>query len=366
MKHSLKDILQIITAGGLVLGLSAACILHTPQAMSASERRPLAQMPAATIGAITSGAFMTDFEKYTLDQFPARDTWREAKAIVSEEVYRQQDNHGLYMHDGKIADMDYPLNTTSIERALGVFNAVYTTYLQDSRCAVYTAVIPDKNAFLASQSGHLSYNYDALYAQMQGGMAYASYIDIAPLLSADNYYATDSHWKQETLVPVAAALCEAMGASISDAYDTVTLDTPFYGVYAGQYALNDAVDTLRYLTNDTIAAMTVYNAETQSNIPLYDTAAAQGDDAYDLFVGGPLSLVTIRNPRATTEKELIVFRDSFGSSIAPLIAQGYARVTLVDIRYIPHAALANHLNFDEQDVLFLYNTAVLNHSETLK
>lgn len=366
MKHSAKDIAQIVLVGALVLGLSLCCICRTPQATSASERRPLAQFPAVTAGALMSGAFMTDFEEYTLDQFPARDAWRVVKAMVSEEVYRQQDNHGLYTYDGFIADMDYPLNTASVDRACAIFSSVHDTYLKNSNCAVYAAVIPDKHAFLAADSGHPTYDYAALYAQVKNSMPYATYIDIAPLLSIKNYYATDSHWKQETLVPVAAALCEAMGTTIPTAHETVTIDHPFYGVYYGQYALSNTPDTLSYLTNATLAAMTVYDGENQKDIPLYDAAKVTGDDPYDLFVGGPLSLVTIENPQATNEKELIIFRDSFGSSIAPLLAEGYRTVTLVDIRYIPHAALARYLTFGEQDVLFLYNSAVLNHSETLK
>lgn len=37
-------------------------------------------------------------------------------------------------------------------------------------------------------------------------------IDIWDLLSADDYYKTDPHWRQERLLPVAAAICEALGA----------------------------------------------------------------------------------------------------------------------------------------------------------
>ena len=63
----------------------------------------------------------------------------------------------------------------------------------------------------------------------------------------------------------------------------------------------------------------------------------------------------------------MIFRDSFGSSIAPLLAQGYARVTVVDIRYMTSAAAARLVDLTAaDDVLFLYSTGVLNHSETIK
>ena len=52
--------------------------------------------------------------------------------------------------------------------------------------------------------------------------------------------------------------------------------------------------------------------------------------------------------------------------MVPLLVQGYARVTLVDIRYIQIDVLDRFLEFSGQDVLFLYSTLVLNNSETIK
>lgn len=92
----------------------------------------------------------------------------------------------------------------------------------------------------------------------------------------------------------------------------------------------------------------------------------ESKDLYEVFLSGPVSLLTVENPNATTDKELIVFRDSFGSAIAPLLMQGYKSITLVDIRYLPSPNLGRFLDFHGQDVLFLYSTLVLNNSETIK
>ena len=87
---------------------------------------------------------------------------------------------------------------------------------------------------------------------------------------------------------------------------------------------------------------------------------------YEVFLSGSRSLLTIENPNASTDRELIIFRDSFGSSIAPLLVKDYAKVTLVDIRYIQIDVLDRFLTFEGQDVLFLYSTLVLNNSSTIK
>ena len=78
-----------------------------------------------------------------------------------------------------------------------------------------------------------------------------------------------------------------------------------------------------------------------------------------MFLSGSVSLLTIENPNAKTDRELVIFRDSFASSLAPLLLDGYAKITLVDIRYLPSARLGSFLTFTDQDVLFLYSVNVL-------
>ena len=59
---------------------------------------------------------------------------------------------------------------------------------------------------------------------------------------------------------------------------------------------------------------------------------------------------------------MVVFRDSYGSSLVPLLVQEYATVTLVDIRtnYIMPERLGSFMEFNGQDVLFMYSSLVLN------
>jgi len=85
-----------------------------------------------------------------------------------------------------------------------------------------------------------------------------------------------------------------------------------------------------------------------------------------MFLGGADALLTIENPNAVTNKELILFRDSFGSSLAPYLAEGYQKITMVDIRYIQPEMLGYFIEFEGQDVLFLYSTLILNNSLGLR
>ena len=346
--------------------LSVGAWMQPAAEYSATERRKLEQLPKLTFESVSEGKFMTDFEEYTLDQFPLRDGFRSLKAWVSQNIFRKSDNNDIYVADGYAVKMEYPLKEESLVYAGERFRNIYEKYLKDSGGEIYLSLIPDKNYFLAEQSGHLSMDYERLFTTMQEEMPYAEYIDITDLLSIEDYYKTDVHWRQEKLVDVAGRIGGVMGITSGNGYKVKTLADDFYGVYFGQSALNLPGEKLHYLTNETLEQCTVYNYENDQTLGIYNQEKARGDDPYEIFLSGPVSLLKIENPKAKTDKELVVFRDSFGSSLVPLLAEGYQAVTLVDIRYIQSDFLVNFVDFQDKDVLFLYSTVVLVNSETLK
>lgn len=364
MKKQYK--MTVLLMGICFLGISLLCWFRPAGEYSVTERRKLEQFPKISFETLSDGSFMTDFEKYTLDQFPMRDTMRSLKAWVSQNIFRKSDNNEIYVADGYAVKMEYPLKEQSIDHALGKFEKIYEKYLKENAGDIYVSVIPDKNYFLAEESGHLAMDYEKLYEKMQQGMPYAEYIEIRDLLSIEDYYKTDVHWRQEQLVDVAQRFADQMNISVSGEYEKKTLEELFFGVYFGQSALNLPGEELHYLTNETLEQCQVLNYENNQSLGIYDMEKAVGNDPYEIFLSGPVSLLTIENELADTEKELIVFRDSFGSSLAPLLAEGYSKIILVDIRYIQSDFLSKFVDFQDKDVLFLYSTVVLSNSETLK
>ena len=356
-------VLLALFLGGF--GLWAA--LKPADALSLSERRPLAQRPALSAAGVRSGTFMSDYERYALDQFPLREEFRTLRALTGLYAFGQKDSNGVYLAGGSAAKLEYPLNPDSLTHAAERFRYLYETWMQDTDVRVYLSVIPDKNYFLAEENGYPALDYAHLTEDLRSQTDFAEYVDLFPVLRAEDYYRTDSHWRQECLLPAAQALAEGMGVSLPESdYTQQALDRPYYGVYYGYAALPMEPDTLHYLTSDTLSQCTVHNYETGTDGGVYDLEKGAGRDPYELFLSGSVSLLRIDNPQAETDRELVIFRDSFASSLAPLLAAGYSRITLVDIRYLPSSQIGKYLTFDQQDVLFLYSAPVLNHSDTLK
>lgn len=285
---------------------------------------------------------------------------------TSEYVPGERDENGVYVVDGYAAKLEYPLNEKNIKYAASRFSYVYEQYLKEKGSNVFVTVVPDKNYFLAKENGYPSLDYNELAELLTKQMDYAKYIDIYPMLELSDYYRTDTHWRQEKIVDIAQFIAGEMGVSLSAEYSQTTLPEPFYGVHCRQAEISVEPDELIYLENSVLSECKVLDGETNSYIDVYNPALYDSKDPYEIFLSGAKSLLTIENPNATTDKELLIFRDSFASSIAPLFAEGYSKITLIDIRYLAPQLLGNFVTFNGQDVLFLYSAPVLNNSVTFK
>ncbi len=361
MKNKIIAIVLVV----LLFGLSFFAWVKPATEFSQSERRALAQFPKLSFNNIISGKFMKDFETYATEQFPLRDSFRTIKALTNFYVLGQSDNNNLFFKNGHIGKIEYPLNEESVTNAVKKFEKIKNKYLDGTDTKIYFSVIPDKNYYLI-EGDYLSIDYEKMLSQIQSETEFMEYIDIKDLLTLDSFYKTDTHWRQEEIVPVAKEIAEKMGVQLNAEYKVNTLDNDFYGVYHGQVALPVPPEEIKYLTNDILENAKVYNFDFQKEISVYDMEKAYGKDPYEMFLSGSLSLLTIENEKATTDKELVIFRDSFGSSLAPLLVEGYKKITVVDIRYIHPDMLERFIEFTNQDVLFIYSTSVLNNSETIK
>ncbi len=361
-----RNKIYVIILSVLFFGLTLFAWIKPADAFSPTERRPLDQFPTFNAQTVFNGKFMSEFEEYTLDQFPLRDMFRSIKAITHRYVFGQKDNNDVYIADGYVSKLDYQLSETAMDNAAKKFESIYKGCIAGTDAKVYYSIIPDKNTFLAEKNGYPSYSFDSMVKYMNDKLTNMEYIDISNLLSIEDFYYTDTHWKQENILQVAENLANGMGTTLKNKYEKVTLDTPFYGVYYGQLGLPIDADVISYLNHDMFKDCIITNHENGQQIPMYSMDKATGRDPYEMFLSGSLSVITIENPNATSDKELVMFRDSFGSSLAPLLVEGYAKITLLDARYLNENLIEKYVTFDKQDVLFIHSSGVINNEIAFK
>jgi hypothetical protein len=359
MRKETKNFIVTLTYVCFTAFFVAMCICAglNPKAQSESERRPLAQLPEnITAEELFDGSAIEKFDAFTVDQFPLRETFRGLKANFQYQVLGLKENNGLALQDGYFAKITPQFTEGLVDGSIDRLSYVCEKFVSGK---TYVCLIPDKNYYLGRDYGYPIPDYESLKQKLKMALPDAEYVEIFDALTLQSYYRTDTHWRQEMLQPVAEKLCAALDISVEKEYTRHTLQG-FKGVYYGQSAMSPKPDDLVYLSNNTLVNCTVYDYETGKTTGIYDREKFSGKDGYDVFLGGTKALLRIDNPGAETDRELVVFRDSFGSSLIPLLVQGYKHIYVVDIRYVMPDALPHYVDMTGKDTLFLYSALILN------
>jgi hypothetical protein len=360
--EKLRDTLNLAVFAVVIGAFLALGLLLPPPEVLKSERRLPAQFPERSARALLSGSFMDKFEGFAADRFPFRDAFRAIRAATVLGITLQSDKSGLYS-DGAVGLGEFGRVDKAAYKQAAQKIASMAERLEGLN--VYYSVIPDKSMYAAKYlPGYDHAEAEAALSEALGGLRY---IPIEDTLAADCYYRTDLHWDQSRIRNTVARLLAAMGAGEAPTRPETDAGA-FHGVYAGRLALPVAPDLLTYAENPELSA-SYLNASTLAFEPgpLYYPGEITGIDPYNVFLGGPRPLAVIESKAAHNERGLYLFCDSFGSSLAPLLAPAYAKVTVIDLRYIHADMLGQYVDFRPQgDALFIYGAQLLNNPSVLQ
>lgn len=309
------------------------------------------------------------FEEWTANN-PSRNQFPTTEGLAALELLRRQETEtGIFLSQGHLAKDEDDLDTQMLNLAARKFNDIYEGFLRPAGCPTYFAMIPSKQALLPT--GRSSPDYDAMAVHLAEEMPGMTHLDLTQFLSLEDFYRTDSHWRQEKITDVAAYFGQVMGANVYEPFSREVFTRDFRGTYMTDVPLELPLepDTLYFLTSPTLRNCHVETYDLMGrpqDAPLYDYKKRSRWNPYDFFLSGTQALITIENPAGPAGKELVIFRDSFGSSLAPLLVPGYRKITLVDLRYVNGFMMGALVDFHGQDALFLYSSLMLFSSLALR
>ena len=179
---------KLIVLAVIFFVITAACWVWPDAEMSDAERRKLQQMPQLSLENVMNGSFMSDFESYTLDQFPLRDQLRSLKALAEYNLFQKKDNNDLYEADGYVAKILYPYNAGSVSNAAKKFGEIYENFLKGNCENIYASVIPDKSYYMAYENGYPNLDHNPLVSSLFSAMSYAKMIPLSDYMELDDFY----------------------------------------------------------------------------------------------------------------------------------------------------------------------------------
>ena len=201
-------------------------IIFKDKEISYMERRKLKTFPEFSL----NSNYITNLEKYLLDHFPFRDSFRSIKASFNYNVLNKLDNNGIYLKDNYI----FKKETLDKKSIINFKNHINKTKSYFKNNNIYMVIIPDKNYYLESKDFiKLDYNY--LYNELN--ILNLKTIDIRKDLNLNSYYETDTHWKQEKLTKVIKTINKGMNNPNEEQRFKENKYNNFYGVYYTEAAI---------------------------------------------------------------------------------------------------------------------------------
>lgn len=334
-------------------------IVYPDKEISITERRKLKQFPTLNINTILNGDFFDNLEDYNLDQMLFRDDLKKINSFWNENIFFMFDQNNLVIDNDFIFKISYKINEKNVLSFSKKINRIINDF---SNSNIYFAMIPDKNYYMNEK--YLKMNYIAFQNLLKNNIN-TEFIDLLDSLDLTNYYLTDIHIKQDGWNKVINRLEEKYNFKINTSLNKVEVPN-FYGSLSNQLGIFKKSDTLNYYTSIYTDSAVVTHLEYPNIKTVYDLSKLDGVDYYDIYLSGASSYIEIKNSKANNDKELIIFRDSFTSSLTPLLLEAYKKITLVDLRYIDYDIVKDYLKFENKDVLFLYSADLINNSGSIK
>ena len=346
-----------------LFGVMLVNIIIPDREMSEEENRMLASKPKLTFSTLVNGDFMEQYEEYLSDQFAGRDLWHRMKVALDRFGGSRMEN-GIYIgKDGQLLqDIQVP-DQEHLSENLDAIKEFTETY-QD--IPVTMILVPDAACILNDRLPWLASVEDqnqmiSMVEQSLGDSV--TWVDAASALNKHKrekiYYLTDHHWTSlgafYTFQEVAPAL--GIEEDVSDKFLSYTVSDSFNGVLASESGAglgteeNIDIYVPREGDNDVIVN---YVNESKRTTSLYDSSKLETKDQYGVFLGGNTSLIDIRTV-STSQKRLLVVKDSFANSFIPFLAPYYREIVVVDPRYYSGTIEDIMSSYRITDALFLYS-----------
>lgn len=345
----------------VIIVADVCLILMHGKTFSENENRMLQQFPEVNSRTALSGRMMKQAEDFVADQFFLRDQWISLKLDIDKAIGKKESNDVYLGKDGYLLEKAVEPNRTDMDRNLEAIRNFATNHDLNMVMSVVpnaVCVCPDllpAGAPCRDQKEDLAYIRDSVSDVL-------TYVDVTEALSAHNdeplYYKSDHHWTSLGAKYTFDELAAPMGieAPIQD-YDIMTVTEDFSGTLAsnsGAFGVKDSIEIYVPVTEEDFAYVAEYGDIQQKSATIYNSDALSTKNKYEVFMGGNYSIVSIKTT-AQSEKNLLMFKDSYANAFLQFLLPYYRNIVIVDPRYYSDDCEKLLSEREITDVLFLYN-----------
>lgn len=348
----------------LIIGLGTVMnILSRDREFSESENRVLASFPKLTLSSIADGSFMKSFETYMADQFIMRDSLISAKTYFDRLSGKKEEN-GVYIgEDGFLIEKQSPYSKKKVKALTKSINTFMKKYpnvnkmvaISPNASYVYSDKLP-KNVEVSDQYNQLTKIMNSLE-----GKNYRFLNVSKALLEAKKkhqvFYKTDHHWTTRGAAAVFKAIADKWGLNGGKVkYKFLTVSGDFEGTLASKTGIHDVKDKVEICLpkNSKGSYVVAIESQEKKTATLFDSEKLGQKNKYEVFLGGNYDKVVI-DTVSSSKNTLLIIKDSYANCLIPMLTPYFARIVVVDPRYMTDSIHTVMDEYSFSHVLFLYN-----------
>lgn len=348
----------------LIIGLGTVMnILSRDREFSESENRVLASFPKLTLSSIADGSFMKSFETYMADQFIFRDSLISAKTYFDRLSGKKEEN-GVYIgEDGFLIEKQSPYSKKKVKALTKSINTFMKKYpyvnkmvaISPNASYVYSDKLP-KNVEVSDQYNQLTKIMNSLE-----GKNYRFLNVSKALLEAKKkhqvFYKTDHHWTTRGAAAVFKAIADKWGLNSGKVkYSFLTVSGDFEGTLASKTGIHDVKDKVEICLpkNSKGSYVVAIESQEKKTATLFDSEKLGQKNKYEVFLGGNYDKVVI-DTVSSSKNTLLIIKDSYANCLIPMLTPYFARIVVVDPRYMTDSIHTVMDEYSFSHVLFLYN-----------
>jgi hypothetical protein len=333
---------------------------------SENENRYLEKLPEFSFENIMDGSYMSDMETYVSDHFAFRDVFMTVKTYYERLTGRNRVNNIYMCKDGYYIEEYRALeNTDRIAAAIKRLG----TAADEGKARFVAMLVPTAVTIEADKLPAAAKN-DSQAADMEKIMKLVNgeaggirFLDVTEALKSAKekdqvFYKLDHHWTTAGAYAAYTELAKELGFEplSRDAFTEKTVSTEFKGsFYSKVNDLSAKPDSISVFGSSRLDLTVSYPDKKLETDTLYAEEYLDKKDKYSYFLNNQNSFVEITNSNASSDRSLVIVKDSYANCFVPFLCEHFAKVYVFDTRYYREKVTDFIRNEEVTDVIFLYN-----------
>ena len=338
-----------------------AGILVPDSSFSDVENRSLQLFPKLSLREYSNGRLEKKLENYVNDQFVCRNLFIKLKSAIdvsagsvySNGVWKGKDG---YLIEDVVVPEDKRLDKAV--KAIDKFKSEHKSIpmrfmLVPTAANIYSDKLPSLS-YTADQNKYM----DEFFSRLEKIDVEGIDVRLEFSSAADDvqlYYRTDHHWTMDGAKLAADEFVKNRKLPEKE-FELYEVKNDFVGSLAAKSGFTGGkADAIKLaVAKDGLNSAIYYDDTQKKTSKYYKMSNLNKRDAYTVYGGKNHPLYTIKTP-TSSNRRLLLIKDSYANSMIPFLTQYYREIVVVDPRYYYDDINVTMLTENVNEVLFLYN-----------